>query len=178
MTRATQYLQNVGAVLEGVRNVDWRLTALQNAAYYERVLVLYEGKLVFDGLLDKLKQKLHQYELVLDNSSSFDESFIENLKAGISESNIRFSIKVRRLIVRFNDVHTGLALASEIELRGIKIVDLEIKRISMEKAYLEVVKEGEKMSRFLKLSINEIKLSFYEMKQYWLESIAGIFVMT
>ena len=34
------------------------------------------------------------------------------------------------------------------------------------------------MSQFINLCINETKLGFYEMKQYWFESVAGIVMMT
>lgn len=238
----THYLQHIGAVLEGARNVHWRLTALQNAAYFstlrggrwkqcrsvaerlirllglesyqalevgkmstgnrqkvailcalvhqpqlllldeptigldvdtvtqiksfiltqakshdqsflitshdlpfideicERVLVLHEGKLVFDGSLNKLKKKLHQYELVLDCENTLDASYIDSLKTSMNEENIRFDCNDQRLIIRFNDVNTGLRITSLIERDEIKVMDLEIKRISMEKAYLEIVK--------------------------------------
>jgi len=240
----THYLQHIGAVLEGARNVHWRLTALQNAAYFstlrggswkqcqsvaqrliellglgpyqalevgkmstgnrqkvailcslvhqpqlllldeptigldvdtvtqikkfilaqakshdqsflitshdlpfideicERVLVLHEGKLVFDGSLDKLKKELHQYELVLDYENTLDASYIDSIKTNMSEENVRFNNNDQRFIVRFNDVNTGLRITSQIERDEIKVKDLEIKRISMEKAYLEVVKGG------------------------------------
>jgi ABC-2 type transport system ATP-binding protein len=240
----THYLQHIGAVLEGARNVHWRLTALQNAEYFstlrggswkqcrnvaeslidllglgryqalevgkmstgnrqkvailcalvhqpqlllldeptigldvgtviqiknfileqvkshaqsflitshdlpfideicERVLVLHEGKLVFDGSLDKLKKELHQYELVLDFQNTLDAGYIDRLKTSLHEENIRFDSNDQRLIVRFNDVNTGLRLTSQIERDEINVMDLEIKRISMEKAYLEVVKGG------------------------------------
>lgn len=37
ISTATKYLSNVGAVLGGCRNINWRLTAKQNAAYFARL---------------------------------------------------------------------------------------------------------------------------------------------
>ncbi len=237
-----QYLTNVGAVLEGARNVHWRLTTLQNAQYFstlkggswakcrrvadmfiellglddqlalevgkmstgnrqkvailcallhepslilldeptigldvdtvaqlkdffveqsrsqdqgflitshdlnfideicDRVVVLSEGEKVFDGSLPKLKQLVHQFELILESTYEFDGAQQSNLMEVIKESNTGIVREANSLTIRFNNAQTGMDIVGKAHAMGIAAAHLEIKRISMEQAYRELVK--------------------------------------
>ena len=240
--QSSRYLSGVGAVLEGARNVHWRLTTLQNAEYFstlkggnwntcrktadkfvdllglghqlqmevgkmstgnrqkvailcallhepqlilldeptigldvdtvsqlkkffieqsksqdrgflitshdlnfideicDRVIVLNEGEKVFDDSLAKLKQLVHQFELNLRVTGVLTGSQQVELGQVISEENIAISWGENGLNIRFNNALTGMQIIAKASELGVEATNLEIKSISMEQAYRELVK--------------------------------------
>lgn len=245
ISQSNRYLSGVGAVLEGARNIHWRLTPLQNAEYFstlkggdwktcrlvanefiellglshqlemevgklstgnrqkvailcallheprlilldeptigldvdtvsqlkeffvsqarsrdcgflitshdlnfideicDRVIVLSEGEKVFDGTLDKLKQLVHQFELQLEVTDAFEAGAREKLAQRIGEENVSITWEEGKLNIRFNNVATSMGVIARAHELGVDASHLEIKRISMEQAYRELVKQGE-----------------------------------
>lgn len=243
--QSKHYLSGVGAVLEGARNVHWRLTALQNAKYFstlkggnwktcsviadhfidllgladqlqmevgklstgnrqkvailcallhepqlvlldeptigldgetvrqlkkfivgqsraqgrgflitshdlnfideicDRVIVLSEGRKVFDGALAKLKHLVHQFELCMDVADTFSRHQRTEFEQVISEENVAVSWSENTMNIRFNNTETGMQVVGKANGIGLNVTHLEIKKISMEQAYKELVKGGD-----------------------------------
>lgn len=241
INQSQKYLIDVGAVLEGARNIHWRLTALQNAEYFstlkggnwkkarkvadqfigllglenqlslevgkmstgnrqkvailcallhephiilldeptigldvgtvnqlkefireqsqlrnqgflitshdlqfvdeicDRVVVLSEGKKVFDGELSKLKQLVHQFELTLEAAHELTDEQQAALEGVISEDNIGIEKTNANLKLRFNNAQTSVDVIAQAKAMNVEVEQLEVKRISMEQAYQELV---------------------------------------
>lgn len=106
----------------------------------DRVVVLNEGEKVFDGSLAKLKQLVHQFELCLEVVDTFNDNQRAALEQVISEGNVAISSQENGLIIRFNSTATGMQVVAKANEIGLNVAHLEIKSISMEQAYKELVK--------------------------------------
>lgn len=108
----------------------------------DRVVVLNEGEKVFDGSLAKLKQLVHQFELCMQVTGTFNDNQLAELGQVISEENVSISSEESALNIRFNHTATGMQVVAKANEIGLNVGHLEIKNISMEQAYKELVKGG------------------------------------
>lgn len=106
----------------------------------DRVIVLNDGDKVFDGSLAQLKHLVHQFELRMEIAGAINEAQRAELEKAISEENVAISFNGNRLNIRFNTTATGMRVVAKAYVIGLDVVHLEIKSISMEQAYKELVK--------------------------------------
>lgn len=105
----------------------------------DRVVVLSEGEIVFDGSLEKLKQLVHQFELTLQIAGELSSSQRSELVNAVSEENVVSVWEESGLNIRFNNATTGMQVIAKANEFGVDATHLEIKKISMEQAYKELV---------------------------------------
>lgn len=108
----------------------------------KRVLVIHEGRLVFDGALAALKRKLHQYEAVWEFNSNADETLLARLRSTLSDDGELLTPAPNRIIARFNEASVGLRLAEQSAVAADNTIHYESKRISMEQAYRELLENA------------------------------------
>ena len=108
----------------------------------ERVLVIHEGRLLFDGALAYLKHKLHQYEAVWEFNIEVNESLMARLRGALNDDGELLMPAPNRIVARFNDVAVGLRLAELSALAADNVIHFESKRISMEKAYRKLLEDA------------------------------------
>lgn len=112
----------------------------------DRVIVLSEGVNVFDGSLAKLKQLVHQFELQLEAVEELSDSQRAELGKVIDEDNVGIFWQENSLSIRFNNTETGMRVVAKASEMGVGAAHLEIKHISMEQAYQELVRGSDDVS--------------------------------
>lgn len=108
----------------------------------ERVLVIHEGRLMFDGTLASLKQKLYQYEAAWELNIEVNDPLLERLRGVLGDGGELHVHATNRIVARFNEVAVGLRLAEQSLLVSDNVVHYESKRTSMEKAYRQLLEDA------------------------------------
>lgn len=107
----------------------------------ERVLVIHDGRLLFDGALVALKRKLHQYEAVWHLDRDADETLLASMRSTLNGDGELLTPAPNRIVARFNQASVGLQLAEQSALAADNMVNYECKRISMDQAYRELLED-------------------------------------
>lgn len=99
-----------------------------------RVLVLEQGKLIFDGTMASLKQRLFSYEMRLQLNQT-DRLRLNGTLAQLWTGKTQFASDDEQIIVRYDSPEQVLDTMNWLTQQAVKPEDLQINQLSMEMAY-------------------------------------------
>jgi len=115
-----------------------------------RVIVLNKGRLLFEGTVEQLKNRLYKYELSLHTSEQLDVAKIRSLWTGKSE----IQRNELGLTISYDACDQALDFLAYIHSNNIKIDDLQIKQLNIDAAYQGLVSSDYKNTSFASQDLN------------------------
>ncbi|MCH9691471.1 MAG: ABC transporter ATP-binding protein [Gammaproteobacteria bacterium] len=108
----------------------------------DRVIVIEQGKIVFNDTLEKLKNRLYKYELNIVESKQTYEHLQTQLKGYEADLSLDFNCRDATTSIKFNDTNIALSALSYLHNKNIHIQELSMHTCSMEKAYVELLRDN------------------------------------
>ena len=107
----------------------------------KRAIVIDQGKQLFDGSIQALKEKLHRYEMRFELASG-DYEKLHNALPTLWSGKHQIEAREDSIVIRYDDPEQGLKTLSYLTEEKIHLSDLTITPLSIENAYLSLIEES------------------------------------
>ena len=107
----------------------------------KRAIVIDKGRQLFDGSIQALKEKLHRYEMRFEVGGDITNKLRNDLP-GLWQGKHHIETKDGAVYIRYDAPEQGLETLKYLQTENLRLSDLTITPLSVEKAYLSLIEES------------------------------------